>query len=149
MRLSILRDMLRNRSAALGLVLLAFVALAAAFGPLVSPYDPAKMSFLTVLQPPSLAHPFGTDSYGRDVLTRVLHGARISLMASLIGVGVGAVIGTALGMAAAFIGKLYDNVLMRVVDLLFAFPNFVMALMLMFVFGAAQHGDGREERDLC
>lgn len=99
------------------------------------PYSPVEMQFADVLQPPSWTHPFGTDSFGRDVLTRVLYGGRVSLLISAVGVGIALVVGTLLGMTAAYFGGLYDSAAMRLMDLLFAFPAFVLALFLMVVLG--------------
>ncbi|MBI1386772.1 MAG: ABC transporter permease subunit [Rhizobiales bacterium] len=104
-------------------------------GAMLMPYSPTAMSFTTVFQPPSLAHPFGTDSLGRDVFTRVLYGARVSLLISGAGVAAALLIGTAIGMTAAYAGGLYDLVVMRIMDLLFSFPAFVLALFLMVVIG--------------
>ncbi len=125
----------RNSTALLGLGLWLAVVAIVVFGPLVSPYDPTKMNFLSVLKPPSLAHPFGTDSYGRDVLTRVLYGAQVSLSVCIAGVAAGAVGGIGFGMVSAYLGRGYDMTLMRIADLLSAFPSFVLALLLMFALG--------------
>jgi peptide/nickel transport system permease protein len=108
---------------------------AIAVAPFVSPYGPTDMDFAALLAPPSPAHPFGTDSFGRDVLTRVLVGARISLTVSLVGVIIAMTIGTAAGLLAAYRGGITDIVLMRLSDLLFSFPSFVLALFLMVVLG--------------
>ena len=99
------------------------------------PYSPTEMAFDSVLEPPSWAHPFGTDSFGRDVFTRVLYGARISLLISGIGVALALVGGTMIGMTAAYFGGAYDLLIMRLMDLLFSFPAFVLALFLMVVIG--------------
>jgi peptide/nickel transport system permease protein len=93
------------------------------------------MDFINILAPPSLEHPFGTDSFGRDVLTRVLFGGRISFLVSGAGIALGGTIGVTTGLLAAWYGGASDTVLMRIVDLLFAFPSFVLALFLMVVLG--------------
>ena len=129
------RELRQNRVALAGFSITMFVLLAIAIGPSLSPYDPAAMDFVAILQPPSWAHPFGTNSFGMDVLTRVLYGARNSLMISIAGVSLGAIVGTLIGMTSAYVGKLFDAVAMRLVDLLFAFPIFVLALMLMLILG--------------
>ena len=90
---------------------------------------------MALLQGPSLHHPFGTDSFGRDVLSRVLYGARVSLLVSVAGIGLAAVCGTLIGMAAAMLGSLMDAVAMRAMDLLLALPSFVLALFLMLILG--------------
>lgn len=129
------RELRQNRVALGGFAITSFVLLAIAIGPSFSPYDPTMMDFTAILQPPSWAHPFGTNSFGMDVLTRVLYGARNSLLISVAGVSLGAVAGTLIGMTSAYVGKLFDAVAMRLVDLLFAFPIFVLALMLMLILG--------------
>lgn len=129
------RELRQNRVALAGFSITMFVLLAITIGPSFSPYDPTAMDFTAILQPPSWAHPFGTNSFGMDVLTRVLYGARNSLMISIAGVSLGAIAGTLIGMTSAYVGKLFDAVAMRLVDLLFAFPIFVLALMLMLILG--------------
>jgi peptide/nickel transport system permease protein len=103
--------------------------------PIVSPYGATDMDFAALLAPPSLQHPFGTDSFGRDVLTRVLYGARVSLLVSFAGVGLALLAGTAAGLLAAYRGGLVEMALMRSSDLLFSFPSFVLALFLMVILG--------------
>jgi peptide/nickel transport system permease protein len=125
----------RRGTLLLGAAITATVVGAVLLGPALSPYDPAAMDFIAVLAPPNLAHPMGTDSFGRDVLARVLAGGRISLLISLLGVGAGAGQGTAAGMAAAWCGGVIDAAAMAVSDLLFAFPSFVLALFMMVVLG--------------
>lgn len=129
------RELRHNRVAFGGFAITSFVLVAIAIGPSFSPYDPTMMDFTAILQPPSWTHPFGTNSFGMDVLTRVLYGARNSLMISFAGVSLGAIIGILIGMTSAYVGKLFDAVAMRLVDLLFAFPIFVLALMLMLILG--------------
>lgn len=129
------RELRQNRVAAAGFAITMFVLLAIAIGPSLSPYDPSKMDFTVILQPPSWAHPFGTNSFGMDVLTRVLYGARISLLISVIGVILGGTAGVLIGMTSAYVGRWFDAIAMRLVDLVFSFPIFVLALMLMLILG--------------
>jgi len=136
---SLAREVRRNRVLASGLAITVFVVLALVLGPYLSPYDPAKMDFTQLLRPPSLRHPFGTDSFGYDVLTRALHGGRISFAISVAGVSSAAVVGVLLGMTSAYLGRYVDAVAMRLVDLLFAFPVFVLALFLMLILGFGVH----------
>ena len=135
MRAGLARSIIRNRTAAAGMGITAAIVLAVTIGGALSPYSATDMDFFNLLAAPSLAHPFGTDSFGRDVLTRVLFGARVSLLVSASGVVMAALAGTATGMTAAYKGGYADLVLMRVADLLFAFPAFVLALFLMVVLG--------------
>jgi len=104
-------------------------------GPFITPFSPEEMDFVNVLTPPDASHWLGTDSFGRDVLSRVLSGGRISLFISACGVAAGAVLGTALGMGAAWRGGTVEAGLMALSDLLFAFSSFVLALFLMVVLG--------------
>lgn len=129
-----LRTFLGNATAVAGATVSLLVVVAAALASLM-PYGPAEADFFNLLAPPSWHHPFGTDSFGRDVLTRVLYGARVSLLVSAAGVAMAAVLGSATGMVAAYKGGYADLVLMRIADLLFAFPAFVLALFLLVVLG--------------
>jgi peptide/nickel transport system permease protein len=124
-----------NATALIGALITLLAILAAVIGPALMPYGPNEADFFNLLAPPSWSHPFGTDSFGRDVLTRVLYGARVSLTVSIAGMALAAVIGTATGMIAAYHGGYVDLLLMRFADLLFAFPAFVLALFLMVVLG--------------
>ncbi|WP_222912818.1 nickel transporter permease [Natrinema sp. SYSU A 869] len=111
------------------LVAVAFV------GPMVSPYDPAAQALEARLQGPSFAHPLGTDALGRDVATRLAHGARVSLALALGATAVRLVIGTAIGLLAATGGRVVGTVLMRLVDIQLAFPGLVLALVIAGVLG--------------
>ncbi|HTS91219.1 MAG TPA: ABC transporter permease [Stellaceae bacterium] len=135
----LLAAFLVNPTALLGAGVTLFVLVACTLGAALMPYGPDHADFMDLLSPPSWQHLFGTDSFGRDVLTRVLYGARVSLVVSAAGIAIAAAVGTALGMTSAYKGGAADVVLMRFADLLFAFPSFVLALFLMVVlgFGAA------------
>jgi peptide/nickel transport system permease protein len=125
----------RNRVAQAGLffVLSALVLVAAVVA--FSPFDPNDKDYMAILQPPSLEHPFGTDSFGQDVLVRVAYGAQVSLAVSFAGLLLGGVVGTALGMASGYVGGLLDACVTRVVELLYSFPTYVLALCLMLLLG--------------
>jgi len=131
----LLASFLGNPTAVFGAGITLFVVLAATLGAVLMPYKPGDADFMNILSGPTWMHPFGTDSFGRDVLTRVLYGARVSLVVSAAGILLAAVTGSALGMIAAYKGGAADAVLMRFADLLFAFPSFVLALFLMVVLG--------------
>jgi peptide/nickel transport system permease protein len=124
-----------NKLALVGTMITAIVLAAVVGGPWLSPYSPTDADFLALLSPPNLAHPFGTDSFGRDVLTRILYGARVSLAVSAIGVLMAALAGSAAGLVSAYRGGWTAATLMRISDLLFSFPSFVLALFLVVVFG--------------
>ena len=117
-----------------GLVLL-LIVLAAVFAPFIAPYDPAAPDYDNVLAGPSVAHWFGTDSYGRDLLSRVIWGARISLSVGFISVVVGGVVGVTLGLISGFFGGWTDSVIMRFCDVLLAFPGLVLAIGVVAVLG--------------
>jgi peptide/nickel transport system permease protein len=117
-----------------GLVVAAVMLVLGAVGPHIAPYDPLAQDF-EMLEPPSLAHPFGTDTFGRDLLSQVLYGARVSLV-----VGVGAsllamLFGVVLGLIAGFYGGWIDDLVGRYIDLQWAFPQVILALALVTIFG--------------
>jgi glutathione transport system permease protein len=119
---------------AAGAILL-LIILAAIAAPLIAPYDPSVPDYDNVLSPPTLAHLFGTDSYGRDILSRVIWGGRISLSVGFISVIVGGVVGVAFGLLSGFLGGWVDSLIMRGADVLFAFPGLLLALAVVAVLG--------------
>jgi glutathione transport system permease protein len=119
---------------AAGAILL-LIILAAIAAPLIAPYEPAAPDYDNVLAAPSLAHLFGTDSYGRDILSRVIWGGRISLSVGFISVIVGGVVGVTLGLLSGFLGGWVDSLIMRGADVLFAFPGLLLALAVVAVLG--------------
>jgi peptide/nickel transport system permease protein len=128
-------DFRRWRLVILGGLLVGTVLFAAIFAPFVAPYSPLDLDVVQMLQPPSSAHWLGTDELGRDVLSRAIYAARISMEVSLIAVTVGLIGGTLVGMTAAYFGGLADLVLMRAMDLLFSFPAILLAVVLMASLG--------------
>ena len=129
------RRLRRNRAAVAGamvLVLLIAVALAA---PIIAPYGPAEQDYDHVLEGFSLGHPFGTDNFGRDIYSRVLYGARISLSVGVLGVALGLAIGGAVGLTAGHWGAWVDDLLMRLLDVVLAFPQLLLAIMVITVLG--------------
>ena len=128
-------EILRSRTLALGLLITLVVVIGIVIGPMVTPFPAEEMDFVNVLTPPDATHWLGTDSYGRDVLSRILSGGRISFLVSFAGVLGGAAIGTAIGMTAAWRGGRWETLMMAGCDLLFAFPSFVLALFMMVVLG--------------
>jgi peptide/nickel transport system permease protein len=129
------RRFLRHRLAVTGALLVALLAFVAVFGRAVAPYDPLGMDFGALFAPPSLAHPFGTDEFGRDIFSRVLYGARISLQVAFIAVGISGSAGVLLGLLAGFLGGWVDELVMRVMDVLFAFPAVLLAITVMAILG--------------
>jgi peptide/nickel transport system permease protein len=116
---------------AITLALLALAALA----PLVAPYDPYDQDLMSTLTPPGWAHPFGTDQYGRDMLSRVMYGTRSALAAVFVADGLALVLGCALGLLSGFFGGRIDAVIMRIVDVLLAFPYLLLALIIVAALG--------------
>lgn len=129
------QDLLKNKNAVLGLGIVCFILFVALFGSMIAPYDPFLPAPLDRLQPPSTAHWFGTDSLGRDILTRVIYGSRISLMIGLVSVSISLVPGTILGLFAGYFGKTTDAVIMRIMDVLLAFPAILMAIFIAAILG--------------
>jgi peptide/nickel transport system permease protein len=129
-----LRTLARDRKALVGLVVLGAMTLAALLAPWVAPYDPNEMMF-DMIGAPSFAHPLGTDDLGRDLLSRLIYGARISLFVGLSTVLIALAAGVLLGLAAGYFGGLLDTLIMRYIDLQWAFPNFIIAVYLVAVFG--------------
>ena len=130
-----MRRFFANKLALVGSIITTVLLLSIIVGPWITHYSPTDADFLAILAPPSLEHPFGTDSFGRDVLTRVLYGARVSLLVSTAGVMAAAAFGGLAGLLSAYFGGWWSGVLMRISDLLFSFPSFVLALFLMVVLG--------------
>jgi len=118
-----------------GLAGIALLALAAALAPLILPHDPIKLNLAAGLQGPSLVHWFGTDQLGRDVLTRVIYGARIDLQIGAIGVAVPLVVGLVLGLLAAYLGGWVDALIGRLIDIVIAFPFLVLVIAIVAMLG--------------
>jgi len=125
------RRLKRNPLAMLGLGLILFFTLVALLAPVISPWDPQKINVEEILSPPSLKHPFGTDSLGRDLLSRVIWGSRISLSVGFVAVGISVIIGTTWGLVSGYAGGKVDNFLMRIVDIMLCFPSFFLVLALI------------------
>ena len=130
-----LRQLLRNRAAMMGFVALALLVLATVFAPSLTPYDPIEPNYRARYEPPSLRHWFGTDRIGRDILTRILYGARISLRVGLIAVTIAATSGTLIGLVAGYYRGWVDEVLMRLIDLVMGMPSILLAITIVFALG--------------
>lgn len=129
------RRLRRNPLAMAGLVVIGLMVLAAAIGPVLSPYGYDEQVLAEANQPPSAAHWFGTDHLGRDILTRVLYGARISLAVGIMASLIGLTIGVTYGAIAGFYGGVVDNVMMRVIDVIYGLPFILYVVLLMVVLG--------------
>jgi len=125
----------RSRVGLVGAVLVLVFVIVAVLAPVLSPYDPVATDFAEVLTPPSAKHLFGTDDIGRDTLSRVVYGSRVSLQAGLFTVAVALSIGLPLGLIAGYLGGRVDNVLMRALEVVLSFPGLVLALGITAVLG--------------
>lgn len=121
----------RNRMAMAGLLVVLLLFVVSLMAPFLTPYDPSAINAWDVLQAPSWKHWFGTDELGRDVLTRVLFGARISLKVGFVAVGIAVVLGTLVGLVAGYYGGWVDSLLMRCVDIMLCFPSFFLILAVI------------------
>ncbi len=128
------RSLARDRKAMVGLVVLSTLVLAALLAPLITPYDPNAMDF-EMIEAPSWSHPLGTDDLGRDLLSRIIFGTQVSLFVGSSTVFLALVSGVFLGVTAGYYGGWLDNIIMRYIDLQWAFPNFILAVYLVAVFG--------------
>ncbi len=124
-----------NSSVRFGGGLVCLLAIIAVVGPVLTPYDPTAQALDARLQGPSLAHPLGTDALGRDVATRLVYGARVSLALAVVATALRVVVGTTIGLLAGYLGGLVDAALMRLVDIQLAFPGLVLALVIAGVLG--------------
>src|SRR5437762_12569096 len=121
----------RNRLALVGGVVVRFLAALAILTPVLAPWDPNRPDVKKILDPPSRTHLLGTDQLGRDVLSRMLYGSRVSLAVGFVSVGIAAAIGIVLGALAGYRGGLVDATIMRLVDLMLVFPRFFLLLAVL------------------
>ena len=129
-----IRDLWKDPMGRLGMIGIFIVILMAIFAPLIAPYEPDAMIAMPQ-SVPSLEHLFGTDNYGRDIFSRILYGARVSLEVGIIAVGIGAVMGYILGLIAGYFEGVVDRVIMCIMDILFAFPSILLAIFISAVLG--------------
>jgi peptide/nickel transport system permease protein len=127
--------LLKNPVAVFGGILVILLILIALLAPWIAPYDPIKQNLRESLSSPSMAHLFGTDVHGRDIFSRVLYGAGISLRIGTLGTLFGCLFGVLLGVVAGFYGGLVDNLVMRVMDVLLAFPGLLLAIAIVAIIG--------------
>lgn len=132
------KSLFRHRLAVLGMGILMLLVLTATLAPVIAPYDPVAPDYSDTLQSPSVDHPFGTDSFGRDVFSRIVHGTRISIYVGLMIVFFSIAIGVPTGLFAGFYANsLVDTLLMRVMDALLSFPSIILALTIMAALGGS------------
>jgi peptide/nickel transport system permease protein len=125
----------RHRVGMIGATITFTLIVLAIFGPMLAPHEPNRMNFGDAFSPPTAQYPLGTDDFGRDLLSRIMYGARISVQVGLIAVSIAATIGTTLGMLSGYGRRWVDEAIMRVMDVLFAFPTILLALAIMAVLG--------------
>jgi peptide/nickel transport system permease protein len=137
---SFIRDAVRifrqNRMAMIGLILVALLVMVALFAPLISPHDPYRVAMDEQFLPPSATYWLGTDNFGRDLLTRILYGARISLVVGVVPSFVSLVIGVVMGIVSGYYGGKIDFIIMRLSDMMIAFPSLLLAMVVMYTLGA-------------
>lgn len=125
----------KNKMAMVCLVVIIALIILAVFAPFFAPYDPNLQDYAAILQKPSAAHPFGTDEYGRDILSRIIYGTRISLSVGILAQLIATVIGVTLGALAAYYGGWVDTLISRIMEIFAAFPDLIFAMGIMFVLG--------------
>ncbi|TVY11689.1 nickel transporter permease [Paenibacillus cremeus] len=125
----------KNKRAMVGLWMAVLFIVVALLARWIAPYDPTAQNMQVMLESPSFSHPFGTDEFGRDILSRIIYGAQISLMIGIVGVLISVVFGVALGTISGYFGGKLDTLIMRIMDIFMAFPSFLLALAIVSVLG--------------
>ena len=131
------KRLLKNKAAVVGGIIIIFFVIVALVGPLLVKADPNQHDFLNKLQPPSKEHWFGTDNFGRDIFSRIVHGAKLTLIVGFLSVAVGGIIGVLVGIISGYYGGWFDTISMRIVDVLLAFPGILLALAIVSVLGGS------------
>lgn len=129
------RILLGTRLVGMGLVILLIVVVCAVFAPFIAPHDPLKQDYLAIATAPSRSHPLGTDDLGRDMLSRIIYGSRVSLQVGAIAVFIAVTFGAVLGLISGYVGGVVENVIMRFIDAVQAFPGLILALGLAAALG--------------
>ncbi|MGE3909945.1 MAG: ABC transporter permease [Chloroflexota bacterium] len=130
-----LRAVRRRWPLTLGVVIVTLLLVSAVAAPLLSPANPDVQNLSQRLRPPTLAHPFGTDEFGRDLLSRILFGGRVTLLASTLSVVLAAIFGCSIGLTSGYFGGMYDSLVGRLVDILFAFPVILLGIAIVAIMG--------------
>ena len=131
------RILRRHRSLTIGGAMVLLLVLAGLLAPLLATHDPTQQSLAMALRPPSAEHFFGTDQYGRDLYSRIVYGARLSLLEIVLGVGIALVVGIPLGLLAGYSGGRVDQAIIWVMDILFAFPGIVLSILIVSILGTS------------
>ncbi len=127
----------KNKAALLGAVIVALIVIFAISAPLLAPYDPTTQDIPNRLAKPGFDHPLGTDQYGRDIMSRLIYGARISLMVGILSVVVGILIGVILGLVAGYSGGFMDLIICKIIDVLMSFPMLLLAMGIVAMLGTS------------
>jgi len=133
-----LKPWYRNGPLVAGMIIIGGLIVIAALAPVIAPYDPIQQNLLNTLQKPGAEHWLGTDKFGRDVLSRLIWGARVDLRIGFLAVLIPFVFGSIVGALAGYFGGWFDAVVMQIVDIFFAFPFYVMVIVLVFIFGSGE-----------
>lgn len=129
------RRLRKSRTAVLGIIIIILFTLIAFFAPYIAPYDPLEQNFIKSFRAPSAEHYLGTDEFGRDIFSRIIYGARISLQIGFVAVFISLIVGVSVGLAAGYYGGWIDMVVMRIMDLMLSFPYILLALVIMSILG--------------
>lgn len=132
----VLHRLSRNKVAMFSLFMIIAILLVTVFADFIAPYSYKAVDMKNSFAPPSLAHPFGTDNFGRDILSRVIYGGRVSLLVSLLAISISTVVGGTLGAVAAYVGGTLENVIMRCLDVLMAIPALLLAISISAALGS-------------
>lgn len=127
----------QNKTSWVGLAMLLVLTAVAILAPLISPYNPVEQHIVDRLQPSSPKYFFGTDQYGRDILSRIIWGTRISLTVGTLSIFLGMILGGSLGLLAGYKGGAWDNIIMRIMDVFMSFPTLIMGLLIVAMLGAS------------
>ena len=133
--ISVWNEFRKNKAAVVGMVILLLIIFVAVFADKLAPYDPYEQVYAEALQHPSSAHLFGTDEFGRDIFSRILYGARVSLLVGLVSVAIACVFGSILGATAGYYGGAYDSTMMRCMDILLAIHSLLLNLAIVSALG--------------
>ncbi len=133
--MTVMKSLSRNKMAVLGLIILLLLVIMGIFADFIAPYGYAEMDWKNAFQHPSAKHWFGTDEFGRDIFSRIVYGARTSLLVGFVSVGIAVLVGGALGAIAGYYGKRVDNVIMRLMDVLLAIPQTLLAIAIVAALG--------------
>lgn len=135
--ITVMKRLFKNKAAVVGGIVILFFIFVAILGPRIITTDPQHINLVNKLQPPSKEHWFGTDNFGRDIFSRIVHGTRLTLTVGFLSVAVGGLIGVIIGIVSGYYGGRLDSIFMRIMDVLLAFPGLLLALAIVSVLGGS------------